>query len=612
MQELHDGGFCMFRNAAKGNRLVQLTGAFNRDGFEIVRVVTYKGRTGIAAESKTAANYDTGQPKKAYYLEGNPYEMGYLMGSMAENEISRMMDYTDRVVFSFIGSKTLEKIKLVQEVLVKIVYELSKTVYKELPLEIREEIRGIHEGCKNCNPKTHVDMEHLVVLNTGIDIICSMVYTGNFFKRGIPGLEPEDFDIPVMCNAFTVCGKSAGHGFYFGRDFTFPSSDIFQDTAAPVVYNPSSSLGNSYDGAGFQAVAASPGRSISSNHGVNRAAGGDLPGSSIFEKRKPIPFVNIAAPGMVGSIAAMNLEGVALGVNMSPGFNCDPKNIGINSLLMTRMCIQYCNSAESAAMLMAELPKGVSWLYIIADGNNSRSCIAEAGASGPFPDLEKIPAEEYRPFLPGMDYIRGHSTTPYKNGVMFRWNDYKYPLEYLVFNHLLWRRYNERNNTDKAIHTGAFDENGYINNKYEQNCPSTFYFAPQREESGDILVASNHYIIPEMRYFAMHWWTERIIGKRADDIQWRYDELNRLIHDELARRGSIGFEDARKLVGFLSPYGKNKDYHAGNPRSKDGKKIRIEGCISLFDLKNKLVESHYGYYCDRWVTLSLPEYFSSY
>jgi hypothetical protein len=258
---------------------------------------------------------------------------------------------------------------------------------------------------------------------------------------------------------------------------------------------------------------------------------------------------------MVGSIAAMNLEGIAVGVNMSPGFNCDLKNIGVNSLLMTRMCVQYCNSAESAARLLTELPKGVSWLYVIADGGASRSCIAEAGASGPLPDLEKIPAEEYRPFLPGMDYIREHSTVPYQNGVMFRWNDYKYPLEYLSFNHLLWRRYNEMNNTDKTIHAGAFGKNGYINNRYERNCPSTFYFAPQREESSDILVASNHYIIPEMRYFAMHWWTQRIIGRRVDDIQWRYDELNRLIYDELARRGRIGFEDARRLSGFLSPYG---------------------------------------------------------
>ncbi|MGE5615183.1 MAG: carcinine hydrolase/isopenicillin-N N-acyltransferase family protein [Bacillota bacterium] len=599
----------MFRNTAVGNRLVRLTKAFDRDGCEVVKVVTYKGRTGITAESITAVNYDTKEPKKVYYLEGNPYETGYLMGSMAEKEISRMMDYTDRVVFSFIGSKTLEKIKLAQDILVKVVYELSKSVYKQLPWEIREEIRGILDGCKNANPKTRVDMEHLVVLNTGIDIICSMVYTGNFFKRAIPELEPEDFNVPMMCNAFTVGGKSAGGGFYFGRDFTFPSSDVFQDTAAPIIYNPIVSPAD-HTGVNTQTEAVLTDTGVSTGDGAGGAYGSGISASNVIGNRKPIPFVNIAAPGMVGSVAAMNLEGVAVGVNMSPGFNCDPKNIGINSLLMTRMCVQYCSSAESAARLVAELPKGVSWLYVIADGRNSRSCIAEAGASGPLPDLVRIPAEEYRPFLPGMDFIREHSTVPYQNGAMFRWNDYKYPLEYLAFNHQLLRRYNERNNTSKIIHTGAFDEKGYINNKYEQNCPSTFYFAPQREESDDILVASNHYIIPEMRYFAMHSWTERIIGKRADDIQWRYDELNRLIQDELDARGSIGFEEAKRLISFLGPYGRNKEYHADNPRSRDGKEIRIEGCISLFDLKNLAVESHYGYYCDKWVRLSLPNYFA--
>lgn len=585
----------MFRSTAAGKHLMRLTEAFNRDGFEVAKVVTYKGRVGIAAESKYAFNYDTGSPKRAYYLEGSPYEAGYLMGCLAEREIDRMMDYTDRVVFSFIGSKALEKIKLIQDVLIRLVYELSKTVYQKLPEEIREEISGIYDGCKSCNPKTRVDLEHLIVLNTGIDIICSMVYSGNFLKRDVHGIEPEDFDIPMMCNAFTVCGKSAGNGYYFGRDFTFPSSGVFQDTAAPVIYNPV--------------------RPEAQNTGDRRKSAGsigsaDSSGTIKTIIHKPIPFVNIAAPGMVGSIAAMNLEGVAMGVNMSPGANCDPRNVGINSLLMARICTQYGASAEMAAGLMAGLPKGVSWLYIIADGGSMRSCAAEAGASGVMPDFTQYPAEEYRELLPDAGFIREHSTVPYSNGVMFRWNDYKYPLDFLSFNHRLWRYYNEKKKTDKVIYTGAFSERGYINRTGEQNCPSTFYFAPQREESDEVLIVTNHYIIPEMRYFAMQRWTQRIIGRRADDIQWRYDELNRQIYDRLAEKGSIGIEDAKDLVSFLAPYGKYKGYYAGNPRSADGREIRIEGCVCVFDLKNRTVESHYGYYCDKWIRLSLPVYFS--
>jgi len=560
----------VFRSNVSGKRLLQLNEAFKKDGFEVVKAITYNGRRGIAAENKDILNYDTGLPKKAYYIEGTAYEMGYLMGRLAEKEVARMMDYADRVVFSFIGSKVLEKIKLIQSIFIKLVYELSKKAYQQLPEEIREEIRGIYEGCKSINPKTKVDMDHLVALNMGIDIICSMVYSGKFFTREELGIEPEDFTIPMMCNAFTVCGKSAGNGFYFGRDFTFPTSGVFQDTAAYVIYNPARGSNNT---------------------------------------RIPIPFVNVSAPGFVGSIAAMNMEGVALGVNMSPGANCDPDKLGVNSLLMTRMCIQYGDSAQSAADLMVKLPRGVSWLYIIADGKTGRSCAAEAGAPVPLQELTQYPMKEFRPLLPDMGYLLEHNSVPYQNGVMFRWNDYHYPPGYLSFNEKLWSYYGEKYKKKVTIHQGAFDEKGYINKTGEENCPSSFYFAPQRENNDEVLVVTNHYIIPQMRYFAMHGWTQRIIGKRVNDIQWRYDELNRAIYDRLEARGSVSFEDAKELISFLSPTGKNKEYHADNPRSRDGKQIRIEGCISLFDLKNKVVESHYGYYCDRWVRLTLPQYF---
>jgi hypothetical protein len=154
----------------------------------------------------------------------------------------------------------------------------------------------------------------------------------------------------------------------------------------------------------------------------------------------------------------------------------------------------------------------------------------------------------------------------------------------------------------------AFSQNGFINRSGDRNCPSSYYFAPQREENDEILIATNHYIIPEMRYFTMHHWTQSIVGDKVNDIQWRYDELNEQINARLSEKGSIDFEDAKDLTDFLSPLRRYPDYYAGNPRSRDGKEIRIEGCTSVFDLKNKVVESHYGYYCDKWVRLTLPKY----
>ena len=70
-------------------------------------------------------NYDTGSPKKAYYVEGTPHETGWLMGNMAEPEIARMMDFTDRVVFLH-RQQNARKNEAGPKYLVGIIHELSK------------------------------------------------------------------------------------------------------------------------------------------------------------------------------------------------------------------------------------------------------------------------------------------------------------------------------------------------------------------------------------------------------------------------------------------------------------------------------------------------------
>ncbi|NIV35380.1 MAG: hypothetical protein GWN58_39780, partial [Anaerolineae bacterium] len=40
----------------------------------------------------------------------------------------------------------------------------------------------------------------------------------------------------------------------------------------------------------------------------------------------------------------------------------------------------------------------------------------------------------------------------------------------------------------------------------------------------------------------------------------------------------------------------------------DWRSIQIEGSVSLMDLKQKTIHSHYGYHGDGWVTIHLEEY----
>ena len=311
---------------------------------------------------------------------------------------------------------------------------------------------------------------------------------------------------------------------------------------------------------------------------------------------------------MAGCISAMNTNGIGIGIDMSPGVNCDPKNPGINSLLLNRLCIQKGGSAEEMVDIIKNTPRGVTWNYVISDGKNDRACVVEAGSSGNVPAPADVPPADFKAVLPDAGFIGSHTSSKFQKGVMVRWNDYKYPEAYLHFNEALWKQYNKVHSTDKKILPDAFSVKGYVNKlRNDRNCPACFYFAPQREENDDLVIVTNHFIIPEMRFYAMHPWTSMIAGDITNDIQWRYDELNYLILKALQQRGAIDYKTAKGLISFLSP-DNNPAYYAANPKSSDGRQTRIEGCVSIFDLKEKIVESHYGYYCDEWVKITLPLY----
>lgn len=551
-------------------RIRKLEEAFQKDGYKITEYIGKFGRLGVVAEHKTAFIYDTGEKKRVYYAEGTYYEMGYLLGFLAEKQIQEMtVDFSKQVPLSFIGSDDPGKMQFIGNALRGILQSVVKPSFAGHSQGIKDEIRGIAEGCKERNPNTKVGIGELMALNIGFDIILAMVYTGTFLMSGVFRLLPFDFKIPLMCNAFSVFSELAGGGHYFGRDFMFPSAGVFHRTATMIICNPVNENGlNSY------------------------------------------PFVSVTAPGIVGSISAMNIKGVAIGVDMSPGFNCSPKNIGVNSLVLCRECIQHGADCEEIVKTVSDTKRGVTWNYIVSDGIRDRACVIEAGRTQAEHDELRVVPNENRPYMPNKSFIDQHRSADYYNGMMVRWNDYKYPSEYLEFNKKLWSYYNKRHSANKILYSDALEPTGFINKNWnEKNCPSTYYFAPQRESYDDLIIVTNHFIIPEMQFYAMHPWTSRVLGVKINDIQWRYDALNSEIMQALSENGTINYSSAKKLIDFLAPYGKYASYYDKNPRSSDGKEICIEGCTSIFDLKRMIVESHFGYYCDQWVKITLPNYF---
>jgi hypothetical protein len=607
-------------------RAARITAAFRADGFTIekfpdpdapgeTRDFLLKGdRLGMLARHEWAHNTVTGAPKRACYVEGDGYTMGWLVGAMAEADVARMAgEFVENVAFAFFGSGPTAKedtLRLLKDLVVRIIAGASERMLPDIPADLLAEIDGIVDGCRSANPATTVRRDRLLALNLGIDCLLAHIYTGTLFaERGVP---PGLLRTPLGCNAFSLSGDAAGGRHFFGRDFMFPTADVFQDTAWLIIQRPVDSAG-----------------------GALRT------------------FVGQGAPGLVGTMVGMNDAGVAIGVNMLPSRMCDPRRPGLNSLLLIRDCVQHCGSTESAVDRITEAPRGVTWLYPVADAAG-QAFVVEAGrrlgSREPFPYFDHIPAY-YRRLLPGMPYIRRmrarYGTPAPVKGLVVRSRDYPYPGQYLEdWNPGLWRGFNRNwlailkdlladifggmkglfssrvtalwrqwKDEIRSFETGApwssdmFGETGFISPTWrDRNCPGPFYYAPQREQRPDVLIATNHCISPEMRMTSMSEWTSLLNSATQDEIQWRYDELNCQVHAALAKapRG-IDAAAAWELVNFLRPDGKFPEFY--NPGGvKDWHRIQVHGSVTLCELTSRSFTSLFGYYGDEPVTIHLGNF----
>jgi hypothetical protein len=607
-------------------RLARVESAFVTDGFGVSPVpdpsaggrvapcLTKDGWIGVAAAHRTARNTVTGEPKRAFYVEGDAFTMGWLLGAMAEAAVARMAtEFVENVAFAFFGSASPTRDRehsRVKDLIVQIIAEASERMLPDIPAELVREIDGLVAGCRAARSGTRVDRSRLMALNLGIDSLLAHVYTGRIFSE--KGVHPGLLRTPIGCNAYSLSGDAAGGRHFFGRDFMFPTADVFQDTACLIVYNPDTGAA----GAAQRAL------------------------------------VSQSAPGIVGTMTGMNASGVAIGVDMLPSVLCSPARPGLNSLLLIRDCMHRCGTADEVVERIADAPRGVSWLYPVAD-RSGRAFVVEAGRrlepAEPFPYFECIP-RQYRRRLPDRTYIRRsrerYGTPPPRHGLVARAADYRYPEGYVAdWNEGLWSAFDRSAFVKlvdvagdvvgaagdllsgraaglwgrwkleiEALVRGAaysdtcFGERGFINRTWrDRNCPGPFYFAPQRESRPDVLVATNHCISPEMRLTSMSAWIALLAGGNQNDIQWRYDELNRQILDALdAAPGGIDEGTAWQLIDFLNPNGRFPDYY--NPGGRDWSGVQVHGSVSLCELTSGTMTSRFGYYGDPPVRITLASY----
>ncbi len=594
--------------ASLEKRLTEIKAAFDSDGFQFEGCYPVNERIGVSAKFRPRPDKPN-ELKRAYYVEGDHFTMGRLLGMMAEPAIARMAaDFPLKVLDSFVHPEVSKPertaiLKDLEKFVLSIVGTWLEDLKKPIPEIFHQEIDGMYLGCCEANSRTSVTVETLWRLNLGTDTILAHLFAGKFFERVT---SPKNLRVPLHCNSYVAPGDR--NRWFFGRDFIFPTGGVYQDVACMVVYRPDS--------------------------------GGE---------HAPFGYVSQTAPGIIGSVAAVNSRGVAIGLNMTASRLCDPKQAGFSGLLLNRYCMEYAESAVAAKDMVIEAPRSVAWLYPIADASG-KAFIVEAGAqlgkNKPFPYLDYIP-RYYKRRLPKLGEIRdlqlqyGH-TPPYR-GAVARSIDYKYPADYLKWNEKLWNAF-DRNPIEwlidvlgdlggllKAIFTlrwknvfplyrsmlmqtrrpypdGCFGERDYIDTDWtKRNCPGPFYFAPQRESREDVLVATNDFLSPEMRLVGMNEWTAIVARTWYDDFQWRYDELNKTVLDALDNhRGGLDDATAWSLINFLDPAGNYYDYYGkGIPT---GSPIQVHGSVNLCELTGRTMKSLFGYYGDNPVTITLPRY----
>jgi hypothetical protein len=573
------------------DRIQLLREAFSEDNFDVDQLIVYQEKIGIAAKHRTAfINGNSEKKKKVYYVEGTHRQMGYLMGRLAEYDISEMTTkFVDNVIWAFLeyhpgriinkdyasNKKDMALWGTIREHLGNAIAELisqySQGMRADIPQEYIEEMEGMLAGCLESNSHTKVNKNDLWVLNLGNDWLLAQVYTRfrdmKTIKKSLKNRFVEKAKPAIMCNGFSVFKDAAGGGHYFGRDFMFPTAGVFENTACMIIYNPITDGGEKY-----------------------------------------LPTVSLTAPGILGCISGMNINGVAVGINMCPSAACTPNDPGYNSLHLARHSIEKGPSAREAKNIMANAKRGVTWLYILADGAEDEACVVESAYSTKEISFTNYPPKRYikkflwfKPILPDKKFLEKHQTAKMENGLMVRWNDYRYDEEYLQFTRKAFNRFN------KTLYSDALGKRGFINRTIkEKNCPFTFFFPPDRRTRDDVIIVTNHFVIPEMRYTAMDYLLSVIINDVTNDTQWRYDTINRLISEALADsenegRKGLSYSQVKKILNFLSPSGQYPEYYGRN------KKV-IEGALSLFDLKQRTVESQYGYYGDEWIKLNLRNY----
>ncbi|NIM15399.1 MAG: hypothetical protein GTO45_25760 [Candidatus Aminicenantes bacterium] len=143
MASLNDKHFESLKKAFEKDNFIVKNFKEQFPGFKYVTpkgYMEYEGKAGLLAEHKTAKNAITGEPKRVYYVEGTNYQMGFLLGLMAEPQVTRMStEFVEQVAFAFFSEDEIRKspfsflLKPIQELVVRLISEDCRKMRPDIP-----------------------------------------------------------------------------------------------------------------------------------------------------------------------------------------------------------------------------------------------------------------------------------------------------------------------------------------------------------------------------------------------------------------------------------------------------------------------------------------------
>eukprot|EP01080_Neovahlkampfia_damariscottae_P007861 gene7861-12332_t len=570
--------------------------AFEKDGYTIKTQVEFKGQRGFYAAHKTATTLSTKQPKYVLYVEGSGYEMGYLRGMLTKNQTVQMFnDYLLYVVPELISFDLVEKyrnkpwFRAFMHLLKSFLITSSTQSFKKsidahptmFPKSLIDEMKGIVDSLQKQGVKS-VTMDKAITLNYGVDWMMTNAYTGFGFIKAVKeflltkenqqlqyhkefmhvlNTEKKLFEPTVACDAFGIKGKAtkSGEDIFFGRDFQLKTGRVFQNVNLMIIYHPTDGRNS---------------------------------------------IVSATAPGLVGSITALNTHGYTMAVDILRSAAANQEHPGLNSIMLIRTVADNVRTTRQAIQFISNSLRGTPWLYPMCDITGD-CVVIEAGKhekeeSNP---LKYVPKGFPKSILPTSEFLKQYSQNKFSNGIYIREMNWKLNKKFLDFNKKLFEYF--------QLNATAFEKYGKtdeIFDKFQEESVYAkkgfyYFFSPQREELDDVIITTNLAVVPEMRITQMSPLTSMMQGG-SKGMQYRYDRINKMI---LENYGKIDWEYVRNIITRLSP-DRTPGFWSNYWDPNDPMTAEIEGQITIVDIKKRIIEMKGGYWTDDFIKLQLLNY----